>query len=553
MTLDGFLTFLTLLAAIYALMAPIARLRISLGGLAIQVPLAIFSFAIVLSLQFEQPCPARLGEVCNWLVIKPSGPITPSQASFLVVLVWMISAWMVYKYNVSRAKASSLPTLSRLVDNLVYERRFAEVLMLVEHYLPLIGQAARRRLRMQKVHDHLSRLKSDNLTLHYLFHDREAFEREQVRSALSKKLRHWMGYLELFVPNQNKAENAAKDIVRILFQSEDVRRFITTMRPYSGISLLRLDLHETSYFSYAYFDDLISNTSSVLYQELEQNQNTSLHGGYYFPESNRVLHFLFNDARTAENLQVWKPIGEHILKLLSSDESPAFVASLNKRGEGFECSKNPVWAGIFFFDLMVTAAAYQGVRWHMWLYYLPYFVDRLEELYDTSAPTVNTLDEFPTRSARLIYEAVRSLCSWVRLVQELPDDSPHRQSEIFSHCERRGWECWTNDNGNIPVSAAIALGTCMMTIAMSKRLDDKFAGYIYEVVMRTVKDLRRDSDVGHFRSFLIQSIVNGGQNQFNSNYGRHLAMLKDKVDHVIWDSIDDYQAVFEQTYPNENL
>lgn len=278
-----------------------------------------------------------------------------------------------------------------------------------------------------------------------------------------------------------------------------------------------------------------------------------LHRGYYFPESNRLLHFLFYDARTAENLQVWKPIGEHILKLLSSDESPAFVVSLNKRGEGFECSKNPVWAGIFFFDLMVTAAAYQGVRWHMWLYYLPYFVDRLEELYDTSAPTVNTSDEFPTRSARLIYEAVSSLCSWVRLVQELPDDSPHRQPEIFSHCERRGWEFWTNDNGNIPVSAAVALGTCMMTIAMSERLGDKFAGYIYEVVMRTVNDLRRDSDVGHFRSFLIQSIVNGGQKQFNSNYGRRLAMLKDKVDHVIWDHIDDYQVVLEQTYPNENF
>ena len=312
-------------------------------------------------------------------------------------------------------------------------------------------------------------------------------------------------------------------------------------------------MHERSYFSEAYFDDLISNTGSVLYQELEQNENTSFHGGYYFPESNRLLHFLFNDARTAENLQVWKPIGEHILKLLHSDESPAFVASLNKRAEGFECWKNPVWVGIFFFDLMVTAAAYQGVRWHMWLYYFPFFVDRLEKLYDTSDPMVNTSDEFPTRSARLIYEAVRSLCSWVLLVQELPADSPHRQSEIFSHYKRRGWECWTGDNGNIPVSAAIALGTCMMTIAMSKRLDDKFAGYIYEVVMRTVKDLRRDSDMGHFRSFLIQSIVNGGQNQFNSNYGRRLAMLKDKVDHVIWDHIDDYQVVLEQTYPNENL
>lgn len=238
MTLDGFLTFLTLLAAIYALMTPIARLRISLGGLALQVPLAIFLFAVVLYFQFDQPCPARLGETCNWLVIKPDGSITPSQASFIVVLAWMIFAWIIYKYNVSRTKAGSLPTLSRLVDNLIYEQRFAEALMLVEHYLPLIAHAARRRLRMQKLHDHLSRLKSDNLMLHYLVYDKEAFEREQVRSPLSKTLWRWAGNLELFVPDQNKAEDAAKDIVRIMFQSEDIRKFITTMRPYFAISLL---------------------------------------------------------------------------------------------------------------------------------------------------------------------------------------------------------------------------------------------------------------------------------------------------------------------------
>ena len=465
----------------------------------------------------------------------------------------MISAWVTYKYKVSRAKAGSLPTLSRLVDNLAYEQRFAEVLTLVEPYLLLIGQAARRRLRLQRLHDHLSRLKSDKLALHYFIYDKEEFERERARSPLSKELRRWVGYLAPFVSNQKKAETAAKDIARVLFLSKDLRRYIAMTRPYFAISLLRLDMHETRYFSEAYFDDLISNTGSILYQELEQNQNISFQGGYNIPENNRLLHFLFTNARTAEGLEVWKPIGEHLLKLLRSNESPDFVASLNKREEGFDKErwKNPVCAGIFFFDLMVTAAAYQGVRWHMWLYYFPLFVERLEKLYDASDPEVNKSDEFPTRSARLIYEAVSTLCGWVRLVSKLPADSPHRRSEIFSTAKTREWDSWWRDNDNIPVSAAIALGSCMETIAMSERLGDKFAGNMYEVVVSAIRDLERAGEVGHLRSFLIQSIVHGGQNQVNYEYGRRLATLRDKVDHVIWDHIDDYEDALGQAYPNQ--
>jgi len=40
------------------------------------------------------------------------------------------------------------------------------------------------------------------------------------------------------------------------------------MRPYFAIHLLRLDLYGKHDFSHAFFGDLISDTGSVLYQEL---------------------------------------------------------------------------------------------------------------------------------------------------------------------------------------------------------------------------------------------------------------------------------------------
>ncbi len=53
MTLDGFLTFLTLAAAIYALASSVARLRARFG-LAIQIPVAVLALALVGYLEFFQ-------------------------------------------------------------------------------------------------------------------------------------------------------------------------------------------------------------------------------------------------------------------------------------------------------------------------------------------------------------------------------------------------------------------------------------------------------------------------------------------------------------------
>jgi hypothetical protein len=47
---------------------------------------------------------------------------------------------------------------------------------------------------------------------------------------------------------------------------------------------------------------MISNSRSILYTEIKQNQNISSKEGYWFPEHNRLLHFLFRDAKTAERL-----------------------------------------------------------------------------------------------------------------------------------------------------------------------------------------------------------------------------------------------------------
>lgn len=539
MTLDGFLTFLTLAAAIYAVMGPVVKLQAKLN-MARQIPSAILAFLFVIYFEFfelvGQPCPLRLKHLCGVFVFPTDKSFTPPQAAFFVVLIWMMLAWSIQK--LSRPKAASLPTMTRIVDELVYEKQFAEVLKFVHPHLNFIKQAACRELPLQRLHDRIAKLKRTEMSPLIGFLN-DNMEDQKDTSRFRRFFRvpiEWLGNAAILVPAQRKAEAAAVEIARVLFRSADLRRYIASMRPYFATALLRLDLYGKHDFSDAFFETLFCDTGSVLYQELVQNQNIT-NRGYAFPESNSLLHFLFADVRTAEKLAVWKPVGEHLLKILRPGEAPEYVAHLNGRADDFENARwnDPTFAGIFFFDLMVTAAAHQGVRWHMWLYYFPSIVAEIVDLYDESTPAVDPSDEFPTRSARLLYEAIGALGDWVTLIDDLPENSPHRKIQPGYH----------GDNSNIPVSAAMALGGCMVSIAMSDKLNEKFVVYMHECVMRDIRGLRRDGIQGTMRTYLIQCLVRGGQRRPGVDYKHRLVTLFGMADHVLRAELDDYQAALE--------
>ncbi len=433
----------------------------------------------------------------------------------------------------------------KLVNELIYERQFAEVLKLIEPSLPLVERAAKRRLRLQRWHDYLDAVRAKRHELHTLLNI-SALDIERIEAVwgwMPLGLRRAIGGLSAFIPPHHKAENAAKDIARVLFNSQELRIYASKMRPYFALALLRIDLFGRHDFSDAYFTALISDEHSVLYEELIQNQNSSSRDGYYIPESNRLLHFLFDDPNVAMQLEVYRPVGEYLLKLMRSDDPSGLVSFLNKSAKDFadEQWKNPIFVGMFFFEVMVTTAAYKGVEWHMWLYYFPHFVERLLDTYDASDPSVKNDDEFPTRGARLIYEAVDLLGRWVALVSDLPDGAHHSR---INACVGEGWH-----NGNIPISAARALGSCMALIASSSAISHEFARYINECVLRDIDGLSREGDVGALRSFLVRSIVKGGQQSVGNSYGLKLAEFWDEADHSLCDGLNDYEAALREEYP----
>ena len=527
-------------------------------GFTIQIIVAILAGALWLYFKLfsllVMPCPSAIGHACEWLVFPNDNSFTHSQAAFLVVVIWVAFAFLIYFLSSRTLACLSLPKIYQAIDSLIYEQQFESVIKFIEPYMTLINHANHRQLPLQRLHDYLVEMRGLKTTKEILRDLEDGIDHEAQFSPLIKRLRSAAGSLAVVIPAQNLAKTAAHDIAHVLFTSAEFRKYIVQTRPYFAISLFQLDIPEKVEFSEAYFGELISDSNSVLYRELQLNQEAN-----YFPETNRLLHFLLADAKNAKLLKVWRPIGNRIEGLLQQDTSSEYITLLNRRSNEFDDNewwKDPVWAGNFFFDLMIRAAAQQGIQNHMWLFYLQHFVEYLEKIYDTSDPKVNLDDEFPTKGARLIYDAMGTLCHWLHLTKELPEGSPHRQFSQYdsvSSVEQRQWHRHPDIYDNIPLCAAMAVGFCMATVIMSVRIDDKFKTYLYEVVLNAVKRIRKDGEDGYLRKFLIYAIINGGNTVIDTHYHRHLIRLFSKVDYVLQSDIDDYDNALRAIHNNNEI
>lgn len=544
MTLDGFLGFLALFIAFYAIVSPVTRLRAQLH-LWVQIPLALIAITLVLYFEFfpllKQPCRLPSAEACSWLVFPKDGSFTPPHAAFLVVFVWMLLA---LSLNVLlRPGPRSLIAVGKIVQTLLYDRRFGELLDFIRPHLGLIEAAAERQLLRQRAHDWLA--------------DTNWIRRQQIRTfkpvimaqdepsqpktghgkRLYEAFRWRIRWMKHFVPAGRKTQANAESVVRVLLRSEEFRKFLVTMRPDALPDFMAIKLQPRFDFSDRALRDLIADSGSRLYQEIEQNQNLSDKDGYALPEENVLLRFLFGDAEVAHKLGAWKPIGDAVINTIRAGSNSGYADYLNDRADNFdeERWRDVVFVGTRYFDIMVHEAMRQGVPYHMWLFYLPLFITELEGIYDTSGQNIDTTDEFPTRNARLLYEAFDVMGDWVRNIENLAPNSPHaaiRDTGEFS-------------SGAIPADAAVALGNAMVTVALSDRIGDTFAGYLHDCILHDIAALSHQGIEGNMRSLLIRTIVAGGNRHPDARYRQRLKTYLAMADHVLVGSVKDYTAALE--------
>jgi hypothetical protein len=552
MTLDGFLTFLTLIIAAYGIAPGIMRLRLRLHTVLI-VGISALGFLAVTYLEtypaFALPCPAILGSACRYLIIEKPSPGTASlvsgQLAFGAVIVWLVLATIILTRR--RIFSWAIPTLQHLVDELLYEQRYGELIKVVEPHLAMLEFAARRRLWPARVRDWFARFEPppDDIAPWLAEAAGISLTPPSLGSRLRQRARSAFATFRFLLPSGRKIEQAAQEVLRELLLSPRLTEHIALYRPQAGVTFLRISTANVHNFCDDYMVALISDAKSTLYTEVERNQNFAGGRQYDYPPDNRLLHYLFADARTAERLGVWKPLGEWLIAKLRAVKNPDYTNTLNFSSDDFEREKwqDPAYVVIFFFDLMVTAAEFQGVEWHMWLYYYPHFLDKIILIYDDSGPEVDLRDERPTRAAYLISELFYGLGHWIASVTELSAGSPHRrlQNTRVDH-----------ENGNIPKSAILALGSCLFALWRAENVGHRFKMTIYNTVMHLIGDLLRTGELSGFRIVLIHSIIAGGP-RFSSEqdqaYRQWLSSRYREVDHVLRERLGDYEAALRADAP----
>lgn len=502
MTLDGLLTVLALFAAIYAVLSPVQRMQASLAW-RLQTLVAVPALVAIVALEMfgvgPPRCPAALGRACGWITLAADGAGASRDLAFLVACAWLAVAAVIHRG--SQPTVGSVPAFARLATALIDEERLGDALKLLEPELDLLAAASRRRCARQRLRDWLEGFGPTPEGSFASFALRPGDRRwsgEQWPAWAARPVR-WLARL---VPSYARSERAAGDVLQLLLNSDRLLAYIVERRPYFGIGLIRQDAFGAPDFCEHYLGALIGSPGGALYRELATNGVSEGAIGYRIPERNRLLHYLFADARNAERLSAWKPVGDYVERLLDGDERAGYAAWLNDAPHWFDRDqyRDPTFMGMFFFDVMVTSAARQGVGYHMWLLYLPHFAERLERVYDASGDGIDREAEFPIRAARLLYELVQTLKGWVDLFERLPDGSVHA-----AFPDRR------DHPGTIPHAAAVALGHVLATVVRSRRIDHGVVQTLHEVAIRQVRDLHPDGgSLSRMRAYLIDALLKGG-------------------------------------------
>ncbi|HET8924932.1 MAG TPA: hypothetical protein VFN26_18275 [Candidatus Acidoferrum sp.] len=103
-----------------------------------------------------------------------------------------------------------------------------------------------------------------------------------------------------------------------------------------------------------------------------------------------------------------RPVGDFAIAYLGELARDHGADPYNRAMRDFEETRvwqSLIFAVIRFFDIMVREALFQGIEWHMWLYYMPLFVKGIARDYRVDDPLADPDDEWPIRYSFRLYES----------------------------------------------------------------------------------------------------------------------------------------------------
>jgi len=429
--------------------------------------------------------------------------ITIYNASFLVVLFTLLI--ILIHLKLAKLTPKRVSRFAELLEELMTERRYAEIFSLSSRHLLRLSKIYHSDFLSARIRKHL--LDSFSSYAHFPESVKQSHEQSRTKKLnqfYQNRVKPLLKPFEILLPNHEPSSEIAQNIVRNLILSKNVVKATVEIKPYWALEFLKRRFQENQEFLDLYLRELLSDASSILYFEIRHNQNLSALGKYDIPQRNRLLYFLFNDASVAEKLGVYRPVGEYVISELQSlGKQPSIDPYNQTMGDFHDRGKweSSIFVGIRFFDIMVSSALHQNIRWHMWLSYVTYFTEEIIGNYSSDSGEIESFSEWPTRYHYLLYTIVDSLCDWIRPVRDLPKNQENIKLENSAA---------THQNDNIPKSSILALGYCIKKILKSDKFHQNFKNYIIEIVFYLYLQLKEISESSDYAKALLNAMKAGG-------------------------------------------
>ncbi|EOY2723109.1 hypothetical protein ACP3BO_003336 [Citrobacter freundii] len=340
-------------------------------------------------------------------------------------------------------------------------------------------------------------------------------DQEKIKKIRFKKIRK---FLSKPFPYEDKSQEAIQLNISKLLKSKPFAHHLIDTHPHVAMKATCLQFRNNDEYNTNFFTYLISNPNSIMYRELRDNQNRSHTGEYALDESNTLLNFYLNDIRTAIDVGIWKPVGDYVVSYIKKQKgSSSFYNQpdnyFSSSDERWEC---PIFVGLVFFDVMVSAAIFKRSKDHMWLMYYRPFLKEILECHEISG-SIDINREFPMRFDYLIYELIYNCNIWVGAAEHLNYDD------------------WTTEEKEQSPEyfASTTLGEMMYLIITSEKLQNNQKTYLLEIIIKRMNSLDQNK-----KSFYSEEIFNNlirpySFTAIDTNAVNELRQLYKGVDHVI--------------------
>lgn len=513
---SALLTMLGLIAAVWAVVPTTTRLSFRLS-LSFFDWLIIWAALLIIHGLFFEPVLTSLGfpTLGPWL-----WGFDKSAVQYLLFL--LLAAFVYWRSRRTRLTRWNLGLFDDLTTSLLHAGKLAELSELLHRHLDSALDLASSKSMRGRLAD---KIRPPRPGFQVVIRDDGAITLGQGAPTnwLFRTLfgfREWLA--DLVGPSQ-QVHRRAVIVVKRLLSSRRLAAHLAIAQPYLCMEVMERATRFVEGFQDEFFDALLANEASVFYSELKNNDNFGEGGRRLaLPDENRLLRFYCLDVDVAARLGVYRSVGEAVLARIDADD--VLERKLNGRLLTFqEVGKHhdPVYAGIWFFRVMVLEGLHQRIADHLWLHYMPHFASRLVDRAREVRPEDEN-HEFPTPLGYLLYAVVDTTSEWVRDAESLtePGDMPFPDQLEGKHIY-------------IAFEAAEAIGRIIKIILMSPRVPCRLKHELLCVALTTLRDLEQLAHLAHLSRVMRAHLIEPYGFREQSDYLYILKQYFDKQDHVL--------------------